>query len=62
MDHPTVQEARGTAQAQANRLMSEGKDRLSHSKFGEKLSSGNGGNGARGSDELASSSPTKPTP
>ncbi len=53
MDHPTVQEAKGTAQAQANRLVSEGKDRLSHTKLGEKMSTGNGGNG---SSELTSSS------
>ncbi len=36
-DHPTVQEAAGVAQAQANRLYSESKDKLSHSKIGEKL-------------------------
>ncbi|MDG4827497.1 hypothetical protein O7635_37120 [Asanoa sp. WMMD1127] len=50
MDHPTVQEAKGTAQAQANRLVSEGKDKLSHTKLGEKMSTGNG------NSELASSS------
>ncbi|MER7167514.1 hypothetical protein ABT336_15775 [Micromonospora sp. NPDC000207] len=43
LDHPTVQEAAGVAQAQANRLYSEGKDRLNHSKLGEKLHSGTGG-------------------
>ncbi len=37
-DHPTVQEAAGVAQAQANRLVSESKDKLSQSKLGEKLS------------------------
>ncbi|WDZ84719.1 hypothetical protein [Micromonospora cathayae] len=42
LDHPTVQEAAGVAQAQANRLYSEGKDKLSHSKLGEKLATGNG--------------------
>jgi hypothetical protein len=36
-DHPTVQEAAGVAQAQANRLYEEGKDRLAHTKVGEKL-------------------------
>ena len=40
-DHPTVQEAAGVVQAQANRLYHEGKDtvsdKLSHSKVGEKL-------------------------
>jgi hypothetical protein len=34
-EHPTVQEARGVVQEQANRLVSEGKDKLSHSKFAE---------------------------
>jgi hypothetical protein len=40
-DHPTVQEAAGVVQAQANRLYHEGKetvtDKLSHTKVGEKL-------------------------
>jgi hypothetical protein len=49
MDHPTVQEAAGVAQQQANRLYTEGKDRLSHTKIGEKLSSGTG-NGATTSE------------
>jgi len=44
-EHPTVQEARGVVQEQANRLVSEGKDKLSQSKFaetkvGERLLSG----------------------
>jgi hypothetical protein len=43
-DHPTVQEAAGVVQAQANRLYHEGKDtvsdKLSNSKLGEKMSSG----------------------
>ena len=44
-EHPTVQEARGVVQEQANRLVTEGKDRLSQSKFaetkvGERLLSG----------------------
>ena len=42
LDHPTVQEAAGVAQAQASRLYHEGKDRLGHSKLGERLSP-NGG-------------------
>ncbi|MEV0714501.1 hypothetical protein [Asanoa sp. NPDC050611] len=69
MDHPTVQEAKGTAQAQANRLMSEGKDKLSHSKLGEKMSSGSrehshaGTNGLTSSTTSSSSAaPTKPMP
>ncbi|MEO3779514.1 hypothetical protein ABGB16_22280 [Micromonospora sp. B11E3] len=44
LDHPTVQEAAGVAQAQANRLYSEGKDKLSQTKLGEKL----GANGRQG--------------
>ncbi|MFG1890412.1 hypothetical protein ACGFIR_21415 [Micromonospora sp. NPDC049051] len=39
LDHPTVQEAAGVAQAQATRLYSEGKDKLGQSKLGEKLGS-----------------------
>jgi len=44
-DHPTVQEAAGVVQEQASRLMSEGKDKLSQTKFaetkvGERLLSG----------------------
>ena len=42
-DHPTVQEAAGVAQAQANRLYTEGKDKLSHTKLGEKLQHGSNG-------------------
>jgi hypothetical protein len=42
-DHPTVQEAAGVVQAQANRLYTEGKgtvtDKLSHTKIGERMSS-----------------------
>ena len=41
-DHPTVQEATGVVQEQANRLYAEGKDtvskRLSNSKLGERFS------------------------
>jgi hypothetical protein len=44
LDHPTVQEAAGVAQAQATRLYAEGKDRLGQTKLGERL---NGGNGSR---------------
>ncbi|MEV4619902.1 hypothetical protein AB0J74_14480 [Asanoa sp. NPDC049573] len=69
MDHPTVQEAKGTAQAQANRLVSEGKDRLSHTKIGEKMSTSSGtGNGANTSEltssttSASSAAPTKPMP
>jgi hypothetical protein len=41
LDHPTVQEAAGVVQAQANRLYAEGKEtvteRLSHTKLGERF-------------------------
>jgi len=41
-DHPTVQEAAGVVQAQANRLYAEGRDtvteKLSHTRVGERLS------------------------
>jgi len=41
-DHPTVQEAAGVVQAQANRLYTEGKetvtDKLSHTRLGERFS------------------------
>ena len=43
LDHPTVQEAAGVAQAQANRLYAEGKDKLSQTKLGEKLNTGGSG-------------------
>jgi hypothetical protein len=36
-ESPSVQEAAGVAQAQANKLYAEGKDRLQSSKLGEKL-------------------------
>ena len=39
-EHPTVQEAAGVAQAQANKLYTEGKDKLGSSKLGEKIGSG----------------------
>jgi hypothetical protein len=34
-EHPTVQEARGVVQEQANRLLAESKDKLSHTRFAE---------------------------
>jgi hypothetical protein len=43
MENPTVQEATGVAQAQASRLYAEGKDKLAHSKLGEKLGTGTNG-------------------
>jgi hypothetical protein len=57
-DHPTVQEAAGVVQAQANRLYHEGKDtvsdKLSNSKLGDKL----GTSGSSSDDTLATSSVT----
>ncbi|WP_229402489.1 hypothetical protein [Micromonospora okii] len=47
LDHPTVQEAAGVAQTQANRLYSEGKDKLSQSKLGEKLGTNGSDSGKR---------------
>jgi len=58
LDHPTVQEAAGIAQAQATRLYSEGKDKLSHSKLGTKL--GYDGGGDR--EKLAASVGGRSTP
>src|SRR5829696_1831957 len=45
-EHPTVQEAAGVAQAQANKLYSEGKDKLDQSKIGQKLHSSSGSTGS----------------
>ena len=50
--HPSVQEAAGVAQAQANKLYTEGKDKLQSSKLGEKLQT---------SDTTGTSSSTKTT-
>jgi hypothetical protein len=50
-EHPTVQEAAGVAQAQANKLYTEGKDKLQSSKLGEKLSTTNT-TGTDSTDEL----------
>lgn len=61
LDHPTVQEAAGVAQAQASRLYAEGKNRLSHTRFGEKLSTNNGsatGTGSKTSTYAASRATT----
>jgi hypothetical protein len=53
-EHPTVQEAAGVAQAQANKLYTEGKDKLDQSKLGQKLHSASDANGS----ELSSSTST----
>jgi hypothetical protein len=55
-EHPTVQEAAGVAQAQANKLYTEGKDKLNQSKLGEKLhSSSTDSSLTASSDSLAGS-------
>src|SRR3954469_7571610 len=48
-EHPTVQEAAGVAQAQANKLYTEGKDKLNQSKLGEKLQSASTSTSSTGS-------------
>ncbi|MFF5178116.1 hypothetical protein ACFY2Q_08830 [Micromonospora sp. NPDC000316] len=55
LDHPTVQEAAGVAQAQANKLYSEGKDKLGQTKLGEKL--GNGSNELTAADDAFAGTP-----
>ena len=50
-EHPTVQEAAGVAQAQANKLYTEGKDKLDQSKVGQKLHTGSGSSGSIGSSD-----------
>jgi len=57
LDHPTVQEAAGVAQAQATRLYAEGKDRLGQTKLGEKLTSGNGRHGLTPADKPFAGTP-----
>jgi len=68
LDHPTVQEAAGLAQAQASRIYTEGRNRFSHTRLGERLGVGSGDNGrsaAAGgggaSDTSASAPPTSGT-
>jgi hypothetical protein len=55
-EHPTVQEAAGVAQAQANKLYSEGKGKLDQSKIGQKLHSGAGTSGTSTSTSTLGSS------
>ncbi|KUL42426.1 hypothetical protein [Actinoplanes awajinensis] len=50
-EHPTVQEAAGVAQAQANKLYTEGKDKIQSSKLGEKLGT-TSSTGTDSTDEL----------
>jgi hypothetical protein len=49
-EHPTVQEAAGVAQAQANKLYTEGKDKLDQSKVGQKLHSSSSSTGSSSTD------------
>ena len=62
-EHPTVQEAAGVAQAQANKLYTEGKDKLNQSKLGEKLHSTSSTDPSltASSDSLAGSNNTNTT-
>jgi hypothetical protein len=64
-EHPTVQEAAGVAQSQANKLYSEGKDKLNQTKLGEKLhtgsTSGTESSLTASSDSLAGSSTITPS-
>ncbi|MFI2665444.1 hypothetical protein [Micromonospora carbonacea] len=60
LDHPTVQEAAGVAQAQANRLYSEGRDKLSQSRLGEKLSGSSNGSGSGDSGKHELTAADKP--
>jgi len=62
-EHPTVQEAAGVAQAQANKLYTEGKDKLNQSKLGEKLHTTSTANDelTTSSDSLAGSNTTGST-
>ncbi|RIV38050.1 hypothetical protein [Micromonospora radicis] len=57
LDHPTVQEAAGVAQAQATRLYHEGKDKLGHSKLGEKLGQHDGRSGLTPADDTFAGTP-----
>src|SRR4029453_14676363 len=63
-EHPTVQEAAGVAQSQANKLYSEGKDKLNQSKIGEKPppSSPSDTSLTASSESLAGSNSTTSTP
>ena len=58
--HPSVQEAAGVAQAQANKLYTEGKDKLQSSKLGEKLNTGT--SSTTTTDELLAPSDTLAAP
>ncbi|WP_045747630.1 MULTISPECIES: hypothetical protein [Actinoplanes] len=51
-EHPTVQEAAGVAQAQANKLYTEGKDKIQSSKLGEKLNTTGTSTSSTTTDEL----------
>ncbi|TDC21888.1 hypothetical protein E1211_31855 [Micromonospora sp. 15K316] len=57
LDHPTVQEAAGVAQAQATRLYSEGKDKLGQTKLGEKLTGNGSKPGMTAADDAFAGSP-----
>lgn len=64
LDHPTVQEAKGVVQAQANRLYEDSKgvvsDKLSHTKIGERVLTGQRAGSDLSATEPSSSSTTIP--
>ncbi|MEH1102115.1 hypothetical protein [Micromonospora sp. CPCC 205561] len=60
LDHPTVQEAAGVAQAQATRLYSEGKDKLGQSKLGEKLNTNGQKQELTAADDAFAGTPATP--
>ena len=62
-EHPSVQEAAGVAQAQANKLYSESKDKIQSSKLGEKLSTTSSSSSSSDSDltQPLASSNSKPS-
>jgi hypothetical protein len=60
-EHPTVQEAAGVAQAQANKLYTEGKDKLNQSKLGEKLQSASATSSSADDDLTTSSAASNST-
>ena len=60
-EHPTVQEAAGVAQAQANKLYSEGKDKLDNSKLGQKLHSDSSTGSSSSASELNSTTTSTTT-
>ena len=61
-EHPSVQEAAGVAQAQANKLYSESKDKLQSSKLGEKLNTSSTDSTASTTSSTSTTSTTEALP